>query len=283
MFYYFIYYNLTIIFQNKILMSLTYIYNMNILITNDDGLMSNGILAARDAIKNLGQTTLVAPASQQSGVGHAITLMKPLRAIKTTLSDETQGYAVTGTPTDCVILAVKNILDEKPDLVISGINIGENLSKSITTSGTLGATFEAAAFGIPAIAVSLEVNREDLKFKNGVNSIDYSHAESIINKLTKKVIKHGMPDGVNILNLNIPANPDSDEIIQANFADKMFSTEVEKRIDPYGHPYYWIVGNLINEEAVGTDVHALRVLNHPVVTPISIDMDAQVDISKWLD
>lgn len=256
---------------------------MNILITNDDGLTSNGLLAAKDAVKNLGKTTLVAPSTQQSGVGHAITLMKPLRAMKTTLSDGSEGYAVTGTPTDCVILAVKNLMDEEPDLVISGINIGENLSKSITTSGTLGATFEAASFGIPAIAVSLQVNREDLKFKNGVTSIDYSHAVSIINKLAKKVLKHGMPEGVNILNLNIPANPESDKIVQSTFADKMFSTEVEKRVDPYGHPYYWIIGDLIGEDDEGTDVHTLRVLNQPVITPISINMDAKKDMSKWLD
>lgn len=264
-------------------MSLTYIYNMNILITNDDGLTSNGIIAARNSVEDLGQTTLVAPLTQQSGVGHAITLMKSLRAIKTELSDKTYGYAVTGTPTDCVILAVKSIMDKKPDLIISGMNIGENLSRSITTSGTLGATFEAASFGIPAIAVSLQVNREDLKFRTGVNFIDYSHAESIVNKLAKKVIKHGMPEGVDILNLNIPANPDSDEIIQSNFADRMFSTDVEKRIDPYGHPYYWIVGDLIDDGIEGTDVHTLHILNQPAVTPISIDMDAQVNISKWLD
>ncbi|AWX32905.1 5'/3'-nucleotidase SurE [Methanosphaera sp. BMS] len=256
---------------------------MKILITNDDGVTSNGVLAAKDAVKDLGETTVVAPLTQQSGVGHAITLMKALRAMPMTLDDGTDAYAVTGTPTDCVILGSKGLMDDEPDLVISGINIGENLSRSITTSGTLGATFEAAHFGIPAIAVSLQVKHEELKFKDGVNKIDYSHCISILNTLVKKVIEHGMPEGVNILNLNIPAHPDSDEIIQSSFADRMYTTDVEKRIDPYGHPYYWIIGDLISDDQRGSDVHTLRVLNQPSITAISTDMGVDVDLSKWLE
>ena len=121
---------------------------MRILITNDDGVNSDGILALNNAVKDLADTTIVAPAQQQSGVGHAITLMKPLRAMPTVLEDQTEAYAVTGTPTDCVIVGSKNLMEEEPDLVISGINVGENLATSITTSGTLGATFEAAYFDI---------------------------------------------------------------------------------------------------------------------------------------
>ncbi|WP_455645955.1 5'/3'-nucleotidase SurE [Methanosphaera sp.] len=256
---------------------------MKILITNDDGVTSKGILAARDAVKDLGETTIVAPVTQQSGVGHAITLMKPLRATKMKLNDGSEGYGVTGTPTDCVILGSKGILDEEPDLIISGINLGENLSKSITTSGTLGATFEAASFKIPTIAVSLQVIREDLKFKDGVMEIDFTHAERILRKFAKKVIEHGMPEGVSVLNLNMPVNPVSDDIVQASLAEKMYSTDVEKRVDPYGHPYYWIIGDLIGEDEIGSDVHTLRVLNKPVVTPISTDMGMDVDISKWLE
>ncbi len=255
---------------------------MKFLITNDDGLTSNGILAVKNAVEGLGETTIAAPLTQQSGVGHAITLMKPLRVYKTKLADGSYGYAVSGTPTDSLIVGAKSIMDEEPDMVISGINIGENLSRSITTSGTLGATFEAASFNIPSIAVSLQIDREDLKFKEGVNEIDYSFAEKILRKLVKNVMKYGMPENVNILNLNIPANPKSEEIIQADLANRMYTTDVEKRVDPYGHPYYWIVGDLINEEGENTDVHALRVLNQPVVTPISTDLNSHEDISKWL-
>ena len=256
---------------------------MKILITNDDGVNSEGILALYNAVKDLAETTIVAPARQQSGVGHAITLMKPLRAMPTKIDENVEAYAVTGTPTDCVIVGSKNLMDEEPDLVISGINVGENLARSITTSGTLGATFEAAYFGIPAIAVSLQVKHEELKFKDEVKSLDYSFAEKIVRKIVKKVLEHGMPEGVNILNLNIPAHPVSDEIVQVKLADKMYDTDIEKRIDPYGHPYYWIVGGLIMGDDEDSDVHTLRVENKSTVTPLSTDMTANVDIGKWLD
>lgn len=256
---------------------------MRILITNDDGVNSEGILALNNAVKDLADTTIVAPASQQSGVGHAITLMKPLRAMPTVLEDQTQAYAVTGTPTDCVIVGSKNLMEEEPDLVISGINVGENLATSITTSGTLGATFEAAYFDIPAIAVSLQVKHEELKFKDGVRSLDYSFAEKIVRKVVKKVLEHGMPDGVNILNLNIPAHPVSDEIVQVKLAKRMYTTDIEERIDPYGNPYYWIVGGLLMEGGEDSDVHTLRVENKSTITPLSTDMTTDVDLSKWLE
>lgn len=256
---------------------------MRILITNDDGVTSKGIKALNDAVKDLGDTMVVAPSRQQSGIGHAITLMKPLRAMPTMIDEDTEAYAVTGTPTDCVILGSKNLMGEKPDLVISGINVGENLARSITTSGTLGATFEAAYFGIPAIAVSIQVKHEDIKFKDGVQSVDYSFAKKIVRKLVKKIIDHGMPDKVNILNLNIPANPVSDEIVQVKLANKMYDTDVEKRIDPFGHPYYWIIGGLIMEEEGDTDVHTLRVENKSTLTALSTDMTTEVDLSKLLE
>ncbi|MCD7782006.1 MAG: 5'/3'-nucleotidase SurE [Methanosphaera sp.] len=256
---------------------------MKILVTNDDGINSNGIIAAKDAAQQHADTTVVAPLTQQSGVGHKITLMKPLRATPTQLMDKSEGYIVDGTPTDCVILGVNSIMDEKPDLVVSGINIGENLSKSITTSGTLGATFEAASFKIPAIAVSLQVIREDVKFSNGVHNIDYNYAKKILSKLIGRVIEYGMPTGVDILNLNIPAKPSGEDIIQAPFAHRMYTTDVEKRIDPYGHPYYWIIGNMVDDENENTDVNTIRKRCLPTVTPVSIDMSVNTDISKWLE
>ncbi len=257
--------------------------NMKILITNDDGLSSDGILAVKQAVEDLGETTVVAPQSQQSGVGHAITLMKPLRVFKTKLKDGSYGYAVTGTPTDSLIMGSKFIVEGGPDLVISGINVGENLSRSITTSGTLGATFEAASFKIPSIAVSLEIDREDLKFKNGPEDIDFSFAQKILKKVARNVIKHGMPEGADILNLNIPANPESEEIIQTKLANRMYSTTVEERQDPYGHNYYWIKGDMLKQDGEGTDVNTLHQLHQPVITPLSVDMTADVDVKKWIE
>lgn len=133
---------------------------MKILITNDDGVNSSGILAARKAVENLGETIIVAPATQQSGIGHALTLFEPIRVSEVTLRDGSEAYAVSGTPTDAVIIGIFELMDEKPDLVISGINMGENIGKSeLTTSGTIGAAMEAAVHGVPSLAVSLQVRR----------------------------------------------------------------------------------------------------------------------------
>ena len=173
-------------------------------------------------------------------------------------------------------------MDEKPDLVISGINIGENLSKSITTSGTLGATFEAASHHIPSIAVSLQINREDLKFKDGVSEIDFTYAKKILRRVVKNVIEYGMPENTDILNLNIPAKPESDEIIQSHLANRMYTTDVEERRDPYGHPYYWIKGDIIMKDDADTDVNNMHTKNQPVITPLSLDMTVYEDIEKWL-
>ncbi len=267
----------------KSLTSIVKYNNMTFLITNDDGVNSSGLLALYEAVSDLSDTTVVAPLTQQSGVGHKITLMKPLRATESQLKDETLAYAVDGTPTDCVILATKSLMDKKPDLVLSGINIGENLSKSITTSGTLGATFESALFKIPSIAVSLQVIREDLKFKNGVYEIDFTDAKRILRNLVINVIEKGMPENVDILNLNIPAKPKNDKITQTHFAHRMYTTDVKKDVDPYGRPYYWIIGNMTDDNLEGSDVHVLREQSIPTVTPISLDMGADIDLTSWLD
>ncbi len=256
---------------------------MKILITNDDGVSSAGILAVKNAVDEFGETTIVAPVRQQSGVGHGITLGRPLRIFPTTLNNGTMCYGVDGTPADSVIMAVKQIMDEEPDLIISGINVGENLSKSITTSGTLGATFEAVNLGIPAIAVSVQVKHETLKFRDGVSEIDFSFAEKILKKVVRKVVEKGMPDGVEILNLNIPAEPVSDEIIQARFGERMYNTKVEKRVDPYNHEYYWVISDSSYDDADGTDIHTVRFLNYPSITPMCRDMDAGVDLGNWMD
>ena len=256
---------------------------MKILITNDDGVNSDGIRALNDAVKDLAETMIVAPLTQQSGVGHAITLMKALRAVPTDVDGSTPAYGVTGTPTDSVILATKCLMDEEPDLIISGINVGENLATTITTSGTLGATFEAAYFGIPAIAISIQVNREDIKFKDHQMKIDYSDAQKILKKVVMNVMEFGMPEGVDILNINVPANPESLDIVQADLASKMYDTDVEKRIDPFGIPYYWIVGGLLLDDDEDCDVHVLRIKNRPTITPLSTNMTKKVNLDKWIE
>ena len=150
---------------------------MKALISNDDGITASGILASKKAMEDLCETYVIAPETQQSGIGHALTLYDPLRINEHVLRDGSIGYGVTGTPTDAVTLALFEIMDEKPDIMISGINTGFNIGKAeLTTSGTLGAAIEAASFGIPTIAVSQEVTRDDIKFENGANEVDFSFA-----------------------------------------------------------------------------------------------------------
>jgi hypothetical protein len=137
--------------------------HMKILLSNDDGVDASGILAAKEVADEFGETFVVAPSKQQSGIGHALTLFKPLRVNEVNLRDGDVGYGVSGTPTDAVTLAVYELMDEIPDLVVSGINTGRNVGKGeLTTSGTLGAASEAASYGIPTIAVSQHVTDDDI-------------------------------------------------------------------------------------------------------------------------
>ena len=146
---------------------------MKALISNDDGIHATGILAAKKAVEEICDVTVVAPETQQSGIGHALTLYEPLRINPTTIADGSMGYGVTGTPTDAVTMALFEIMEDKPDIMISGINTGMNIGKAeLTTSGTIGAALEAASFNIPTIAISQEVTRSDIKFENGAVEVD---------------------------------------------------------------------------------------------------------------
>lgn len=142
---------------------------------------------------NLGHVTVVAPSSQQSGIGRALTLFEPLRISGVQLKDGSRGFSVSGISlTDAVTLGIFELMEEQPTLAISGINTGENIGKGeLTTSGTMGAAMEAASYGIPTIAVSLQVSRGDIKFEDGHVDIDYSFAKEILNKVAKKVVDKG--------------------------------------------------------------------------------------------
>jgi 5'-nucleotidase len=265
---------------------LTHKYHpMRILITNDDGVNSSGIMAAKRAVEDLGKIDVVAPATQQSGIGHAISLFEPIRVTSTNLADGTEAYSVSGTPTDSVIIGICEITDSKPDLVISGINIGENLGKSeLTTSGTIGAAMEAAAHGVPAIAVSLEVTRGEIVFHDGHVDVDFRHAVLILKTVAEKILKKGLPEGVDFVNLNIPSHPASNDIKLTRLGDRMYKTHIQKRLDPRGRPYYWIDGDPIENDDHGTDVNALKYERCATITPISLDCTVTLDImDSWMD
>ena len=257
---------------------------MKALISNDDGITASGILASKMAVEDLCETCVVAPETQQSGIGHALTLFEPLRVNEHVLRDGSIGYGISGTPTDAVTIGLFEIMDEKPDIMISGINTGFNIGKAeLTTSGTLGAAIEAASFSIPTIAISQEVTQDDIKFENGQVEVDFNFAVKMLNKLAKIVLKKGLPEGIDLLNVNIPEKPTDEEIEVATLGDRMYSPIVEKRNDPRGKPYYWINGDLYQDNKPGSDGYELINKQKTTITPLKIDLTGDIDsIKNWL-
>ena len=257
--------------------------HMKILLSNDDGVDASGILAAKQVADEFGETFVVAPTKQQSGIGHALTLFEALRVYEVNLRDGSIGYGVSGTPTDAVTIAIFDIMDEKPDLVISGINTGRNTGKGeLSTSGTLGAASEAASLGIPTIAVSQHIPSDDIKFEEGKIEIDFSSSQRVLRDLIQKVIDNGFPEGVDILNLNVPENPTSYRPVICPLAQRMYWPVVDKRIDPRGRPYYWINGELYMDNEEYTDDYVILEENLPTLTPLILDMGHDLDaLRQW--
>lgn len=254
-----------------------------ILLTNDDGVNSSGILALKQSLSNLGNIEICAPLVQQSGIGHAISLFEPIRLTQTILNDGTRAHAVMGTPTDAVLMGIYEVCDEKPDLVISGINMGENLGKSeLTTSGTVGAAMEAAAQGVPALAVSIQVDCS-IKFQNAFFDVDYTYITDLTHRIAEKILKDGLPEGADLLNLNIPASITNGELNVSRLGERMYAMDVEERIDPRGSSYYWFEGEEVIEDEPGTDVDAIRNRKVPSITPIKLDCTGNIEeLKKWL-
>ncbi|NJD99412.1 5'/3'-nucleotidase SurE [Thermococcus sp. LS1] len=250
---------------------------LRILITNDDGIYSKGIRAAVEAVKDLGEVYVVAPLFQRSASGRAMTLHKPLRAKLVNVPGAKVAYGLDGMPVDCVIFALARFTHF--DLAISGINLGENLSTEITVSGTASAAIETATHGIPSIAISLEVDWG--KTLSEGEGIDFSAASHFLRRIARAVLEKGLPEGVDMLNVNIPndASPET-KIEVTRLARRRYRPTIEERIDPRGHPYYWIVGRKCEKFEPGTDAYALKVERKISVTPINIDMTARVDFES---
>ena len=203
---------------------------MKVLLTNDDGIHAQGLWALYKRFAGDHDVTVIAPDRERSAVGHGITLNAPLRTTYVEVNGGYKGYAVTGTPADCIKLGVLEILDEKPDIVISGINPGANVGVNINYSGTVAAAKEAALYGIAAIAVSIQ----------GTELNNYDDTAFFIEVLSKKVFEKGLPVGT-FLNVNIPDMP-MKETAGLRFSRqgvKLFSEYIEKRIDPRNRTYYW--------------------------------------------
>ncbi|MHC1631763.1 MAG: 5'/3'-nucleotidase SurE [Methanotrichaceae archaeon] len=255
----------------------------HILVTNDDGIYSAGIKAAVESVDGLGDILVTAPSGQRSGVGRSISVFEPLRFNKIQM-DGYQAYEVSGTPTDSVIVGLFWLMNgELPDLAVSGINIGENISTdTVTTSGTIGAALEAASYGIPAIAASIQVVDQGDKFDSKNDHVyEFEVTSKLVRNVAKKVLKRGLPPGVDILNINVPVNATEDtDIVVTKLARKIFKTAVQERADPRGRPYYWIDGDLIQTEKDGTDVKTVYQESKISITPLTIDNTAQIDFDE---
>ncbi len=241
----------------------------SILLTNDDGVSSVGLWAAYDALKSIADVTVVAPASQQSAVGRSISIFEPLRASQVKING-VRAWAVAGKPTDAVIIGLYS-LNLKPTMVVSGINIGENLStESIMTSGTVGAALEASNQGTKGIAFSLQVEDQGDKFDDPRDhGHSFDEAKKVVRDVVGRVLEHGFSPDTDVINVNIPSQVKGGYEI-TRLAHKLFHTGVEKRLDPRGRPYFWINGPLVDDAEEGTDVHAIRKGNVSV-TPITLD------------
>ena len=245
-----------------------------ILAVNDDGISAPGIRKLIGIMNDFGDVVVVAPEVPQSGMGHAITINATLRCDKVTMDDGAQTeYSVSGTPVDCVKLAVNRILYRKPDLCVSGINHGSNSSINVIYSGTMSAAVEGALEGIPSIGFSL------LDFSHDA---DFSEGEKYIRKITQSVIENGLPEGV-CLNVNIPKSKKNEKIKGMKIcrqAKANWEEEFDERKDPNGRTYYWLTGKFVNyDKGDDTDERALE--NHFVsVVPVQYDVTAHHAISK---
>jgi 5'-nucleotidase len=177
------------------------------------------------------------------------------------------------------------LMGEKPDLLISGINTGENIGKGeLTTSGTIGAAMEAASYGIPSLAISQQVLRGDIKFEEGYIDIDYSLSEKILYKIAKKVLKKGLPDGIDLFNINVPSHCINDDILVTKLGERMYFPQIEMRLDPRGKSYYWIDGIPYEGFEEGTDGYVLKIEKRPTLTPLSLDLTSNLKLTKdWVD
>lgn len=241
---------------------------MHILVTNDDGVSAPGLLALAQAVEPFGKVSILAPERNWSASGHVRTIDRPLRVKKVTLPGGLVANACDGAPSDCVALANAGFFDEKIDMVVSGINSSGNLGHDVTYSGTVTAAMEAAIWGIPALAFSLEISETS-------NPPDYSAAGAIARRVTEAAIRYGISPHL-LLNVNIPDLPlDQIKGIQATrMGLRVYHDKLDKREDPRGKPYYWAIGSLptgIPER--GTDIGSLAE-GYVSVTPLQLDLTA---------
>ncbi len=231
-----------------------------ILVSNDDGVHSEGIIALANAVQDVGEVVVVAPDRERSAVSHSLTLHRPLRVEEL----GPRRYAVNGTPTDCVNLAVNGVLHRRPALVLSGINKGANLGDDVTYSGTVSAAMEGTLLGVPSVAISLL----------GRQGFDFAASAAFAARLARWVLERGLPRDT-LLNVNVPAPQEGRPVrgfALTRMGRRRYGDAIVEKTDPRGKKYYWIGGEeleFVDEE--GTDFHAVS-QGLISVTPIHLDL-----------
>lgn len=243
-----------------------------ILVTNDDGIAAKGIETLVRTMQTFGDVVVVAPDKPQSGMGHAITVNHPLRMTRSKLFSDIEAYSTTGTPVDCVKLGIYEVLQRKPDLLVSGINHGANFSTNVLYSGTMSAAVEGAMENIPSVGFSLCDFHADA---------DFSGAQKIVEEVTALVLRNKFPHHI-CLNVNIPKLP-GNEIKEIKFckqAAAYWDDRFEEREDPFGHSYYWLTGKFQEIEVEeDTDLHYIN-QGYATIVPTQFDMTAHTVIEE---
>lgn len=248
-----------------------------ILVCNDDGYFSSGIESLIEVVKPLGRVVVVAPEKSESGKSHSITMTTPIRLNFIREDEKLSIYSCTGTPVDSLKLALNQVLDRKPDLVVSGINHGSNSSISVIYSGTMGAVIEACLNSIPAVGFSL---------LDYATYPDFTASKHVAKIIIDNILKHGLTKDV-CLNVNIPKLPLNElkGIKLCRQAKGVWKEDFVKRVDPHQVPYYWMTGNFDNFEPDATDTDEYALANgFASVVPVKIDFTAYQaynDLKKW--
>ena len=245
---------------------------MRILVTNDDGINADGLYALVTALRRRHVVTVCAPEAEQSAIGHAITLSKPLRVKEVRKNGARYGFAVNGTPADCVKIAVRALMDTPPDMVISGINHGPNLGSDIMYSGTVSAATEGTILGIPSLAISLAT----------YTRFDFRPAATTVQQLIRLFPVKSFPDGV-LLNVNMPAVAlrDIRGMIITQQGRSLYKERFVRRIDPRGRVYYWLTGKAHwLRKPYNSDIKAIED-NYVSITPLQLDLTAYNAMEKF--
>ena len=247
----------------------------NILLTNDDGITSPGLEALRLALKKYGNLLVVAPSREMSASSHSLTVHQPILFHPHKFQDGTAGFAVDGTPADCILLAIHHIMrGKKPDIIFSGINRGENLGDDVTYSGTVSGAMEGTIYGIPSVAVSLAGGRR--------GDLDFAYAAKFAASLTPQVLDKGLPPGV-FLNVNVPNIGTKGKIngIEVTRQGKrVYVNRVEMRTAPHGGRYCWVAGDVSFVDEDGTDFEAIK-KGKISITPMHLDMTCHSHLEEF--